>query len=135
MLSYGWVTEQTFVDVLPFLFLFIIAYKPSKPALIGLAIVQLFVFGFSLFDWGPFIFQPFIERFYPSLLPELLLLDPSKSSLLWAVRGIFGLIITLAFSTYLIMLSKLHSEKVTKKASTKQKEIVNKLKLRNFFGN
>ena len=108
MLSYGWVTEQTFLDVLPFIFLFIIAYKPSKPALYGLAIVQLFVFGFSLFNWGPFIFQPLIEQFYPSLLPSIELFDPSKSSLLWDIRGIFGLLVTIAFSVYLIMLSKLH---------------------------
>ena len=71
MLSYGWVTEQTFLDVLPFIFLFVIAYKPSKLALYGLAIVQLLVFGFSLFNWGPFIFQPLISNFYPSLLPTI----------------------------------------------------------------
>ncbi|MCL4430217.1 MAG: glycosyltransferase 87 family protein, partial [Chloroflexi bacterium] len=68
MLSYGWVTEQSFLDPLPFIFLQILAFRPKKIYMYALLAVQGLVFAFSTFNWGPFIFTPLLEKFNPPLL-------------------------------------------------------------------
>jgi hypothetical protein len=106
MISYVWVSEQSFLDPLPFIFLLIFAYRPKRLHLYLLVIIQILVYVFSLFNWGLFIFEPLVERFFPSLLPSIEYFDPSKSSLIWHVRGILGLIITIFLGVFLLFLIK-----------------------------
>jgi Gpi18-like mannosyltransferase len=104
ILSYGWVTEQSFLDPLPFIFLIILVYRPRKLHFYFLALIQLLVFAFSMSNWGPFIFEPLAERFFPFALPAILNLDPSQNSLIWNIRGTLGLLISLCLGTYLFLL-------------------------------
>jgi len=106
MISYGWISEQSFLDPLPFIFLIVLAYRPRKLHFNLLIVIQILVYGFSLFNWGPFIFQPFAERFFPSLLQTIWSLDPSNNALIWNIRGILGLIISIFLGLFLLLLLK-----------------------------
>ena len=96
LVSYGYTTEQSFVDVLPFLFLQVLCFKPRKTNFLLLIGLQILVFAFSAVNYGEFIFQPFIEEFYPSVLASMQVFVPTEGSMIWAVRGILGL----AFTVY-----------------------------------
>ncbi|MFB3888385.1 MAG: glycosyltransferase 87 family protein [Candidatus Bathyarchaeia archaeon] len=106
LLTYGFVPEQAFLDPLPFIFLQILAYRPRKPYLFMLVGVQVLVFAFSTFNWGPFIFEPLLTQFSPSLLKPLQLLNPSRSSLVWTIRGTLGLSVSLSIAAFLAVLVK-----------------------------
>ena len=106
MISFGWVSEQSFLDLLPFIFLAIFAYRPKRLLLFLLAVIQILVYAFSAVNWGPFIFEPLAERFFPPILQLIWALDPSKSSLIWFIRGTFGLIISLLLGIFLLILLK-----------------------------
>ncbi|HSQ48141.1 MAG TPA: glycosyltransferase 87 family protein [Candidatus Deferrimicrobiaceae bacterium] len=94
--SYGYTTEQSFVDLLPFLFLQVLCFKPRRTDFLLLIGLQVLVFAFSAVNYGEFIFQPFIEEFYPSVLASMQVFVPTEGSMIWAVRGILGL----AFTVY-----------------------------------
>jgi len=106
LISYGWVTEQLFLDPLPFIFLLIFAFRPRRLSLYILIFIQILVYSFSAVNWGPFIFEPLIKRFFPSLLQLIFDLDPSKSSQIWYIRGTIGLIITIFLFIFLLILWK-----------------------------
>jgi hypothetical protein len=104
MLSYAWVPEQMFLDPLPFLFLQIIGYNAKRSLLYALVVVQILVLAFSAFNWGPFIFAPLFSRFSPKLLEAIQFLNPSNP-LVWNIRGLLGLAVTVGLSVFLVALS------------------------------
>ncbi len=105
MVSYGWVTEQSFLDPLPFILLYIVAFQPRKIYMYGLLIIQGLVFAFSTFNWGPFIFTPLLTKVNPPLLQAIQILDP-KYPLIWTTRGILGLAVSVATCVFLVGLAK-----------------------------
>jgi hypothetical protein len=105
MLSYSWVTEQSFLDPLPFIFLQIMAYQPKRGYLYGLVFMQVLVFLFVIFNWGPFVFKPLIQQLAPNFLLSIEQLDP-KHLLIWDVRGVLGLVVSLGLCIFLAALLK-----------------------------
>jgi hypothetical protein len=105
MVTYGWVTEQNFLDFLPFVFLQIFAYQPKKIYTYALVALQVTVFAFSTFNWGPFIFAPLLQQFSHPLLAAIQVLNPSKP-LIWTIRGILGLVVSLSLCVFLAGLTK-----------------------------
>jgi hypothetical protein len=106
MISYSWVSEQTFLDTLPFIFLFIVAYRPKPSYLYGLIGVQLLIFAFSFFNGGSAIFQPLFEKYNPAIVGPAQELSSNSSWLIWNIRGFLGLIISLSLLIYFIALAK-----------------------------
>ena len=106
ILSYAWVPEQSFLDLLPFVFLQIFGYRTKRLYIFLLVIVQLLVFTFSAFNWGPFIFEPLLTQFSPATLQSIQFLDPSKSSSVWAIRGVIGLAVSVSLAVFLLALVK-----------------------------
>ena len=106
MISYGWISEQSFLDTLPFIFLIIFAYRPRKLQVCLLVVIQILVYVFSLFNWGPLIFEPLAEKFFPSFLQIIWSFDPSRSKLIWNIRGILGLAISVFLGIFLLLLLK-----------------------------
>jgi hypothetical protein len=106
MISYAWVSEQMFIDPLPFIFLQIFGYRVKRSYLYLLIGIQGLVFAFSTFNWGPFIFEPLLTQFSPTLLPAIQVLDPSKSPLVWTIRGVLGGAVSLSLLAFLIILAK-----------------------------
>lgn len=113
MISYGWVSEQLFLDPLPFIFLTILVFRPGKLLIYFLVLIQVLVFAFSMVNWGPFIFEPLINRFSPKLLHLLLIMNPSANQLIWNVRGVLGLLISLLLGTFLFLLLDFNDRKIT----------------------
>ena len=106
MISYGWVTEQTFLDPLAFIFLQILAYRPRRPYLYLLLVIQILVYAFSVVNGGLLIFEPLIARFSPEVLTWAKNLDPTSFSIAWAARGTLGLIISSALLLFISLLRK-----------------------------
>jgi hypothetical protein len=122
MLSYGWVTEQSFLDPLPFIFLQILAFRPKKLYVYGLVAIQFLVFAFATFNWGPFVFTPLLEKFNPSLLLSIQGLDP-KYPLIWNIRGVLGLAFSVSLCIFLVALAKPSIfERIFKKPSREYNE-------------
>jgi hypothetical protein len=106
MMTYAWVPEQSFLDPLPFIFLQVFGYHAKRSTLYALIAVQILVFAFSVFNWGPFVFQPLLAKFSPSTLETIQFLDPSKNPVVWTVREVLGLVVTLSIGTFLVILAK-----------------------------
>ena len=105
LLSYGWVTEQSFVDILPFIFIQILLYQPNKTYMYILLGVQTLVFVFSTFNQGPFAFEPLLKAFSYNLLPLIQVFD-TKNPLIWTIRGVAGLLVSISLCVFLIVLVK-----------------------------
>lgn len=105
MLTYAWATEQMFVDPLPFILLYIVAYRPRRLYLYLLIVIQVLIYAFSAVNWGPFVFAPFLKRFYPEVLSAITPFNPSNSYV-WAARGTLGLFVSLALGVFLSTLVK-----------------------------
>jgi Gpi18-like mannosyltransferase len=103
LLSYSWVTEQMFLDPLPFIFLQILAYNPKRLHLYVLIGVQILVFAFSVTNWGVFIFEPLLTKLSSSAISYLEVLEPSNP-IIWNIRGWLGLSISLSLSAFLMVL-------------------------------
>ena len=103
MLSYAWVPEQMFLDPLPFLFLQVIGYNAKRSLLYALVVVQILVFAFSAFNWGPFIFAPLLSTLSPKLLGAIEFFNPSNP-FIWNVRGLLGLAVSIGLAAFLIAL-------------------------------
>ena len=122
MITYVWIPEQAFLDPLPFIFLLIFGYQNKRGYLYALVVIQILVFAFSAFNWGPFIFEPLIERFSPSSSGVIQFLDPSKSAFVWLCREMLGLAVSLSLGIFLVALAKpsifeLVKDKICKKIS------------------
>ncbi|MGE5554921.1 MAG: glycosyltransferase 87 family protein [Methanocella sp.] len=105
LISYGWVTEQSFLDPLPFIFLQIVLFNPKKAYWYALLTIQALIFGFSTFNHSPFIFEPLLLQFSPQLLHLIQVLDP-QYPLIWTIRGVLGLTVSLALCLFLVALAK-----------------------------
>jgi hypothetical protein len=103
MITYGWVTEQTFLDLLPFVFLQIFAYRPKRLHLYFLVFIQILVYAFSSINGGPFIFKPLLERFAPATL-TMQVLNEASDQFIWVIRGTLGLIISVSIGAFLLFL-------------------------------
>jgi Gpi18-like mannosyltransferase len=110
MISYGWISEQSFLEPLPFIFLILFLYRPKKIQVYLLVIIQIFIYLFSLVNWGPAIFEPLVERFFPTFLGTIDTLNPSTSSLVWTIRGVLGLSVSLFLGLFMILLLKQDKE-------------------------
>jgi hypothetical protein len=104
IITYGWVTEQTFLDLLPFIFLQIVLFRPKKIYFYFLIVIQILVYSFSAFNGGLLIFQPMVQHFYPTFLVTPQTLNSFVISLAWTIRGTLGLIISIFLGLFLIML-------------------------------
>ena len=71
----------------------------------ALLAVQLLVFAFATFNWGPFVFTPLLEKFNPAILAAIQGLDP-KYPLIWNIRGVLGLVVSISIGIFLIALAK-----------------------------
>jgi hypothetical protein len=104
MISYSWISEQTFLDALPFILLQILAFHPKKMYLYALAFIQVLVYSFSIFNGGPLIFEPLLTRFSASTIGPVRDFSQINSSLFWNIRGTLGLTISLSLFVFLIFL-------------------------------
>ncbi len=104
MISYVWVTEQTFLDPLPFIFLQILAYRPKRSHLYALVGLQILVYAFSLFNGMPLIFEPFFTRFFPMMIVPAENLSTVNSVISWQIRGVLGLFISVSLALFLLFL-------------------------------
>jgi hypothetical protein len=105
MMTYGWVTEQMFVDPLPFIFLQIFCYRPKKSHFYLLVMIQVLIFVFSAVNYGGTIFEPLLTRFSPSALR----LDQSFYAIpgpLLQARGLLGVTISLFLAIFIVILMK-----------------------------
>ena len=123
MLSYAWVPEQTFLDLLPFVFLQIFGYRAKRLHIFLLVAVQILVFTFSAFNWGPFIFEPLLTQFSPATLQSIQFLDPSKNPLAWTLRGIFGFAVSASLALFLLALAKPEVFERTQRGTAKLSEV------------
>ena len=106
MISYGWITEQTFVDPLPFILLFVLGYSPKRAYLYLLAAIQTLVYIFTVANQSLFVFTPLLERFSPPTLTALQNFHLDNGPLIWTIRGTMGLIISISLGVFLALLLK-----------------------------
>jgi hypothetical protein len=104
MVSYAWISEQSFLDPLPFILLQILAFRPKRAYLYALTAVQLFVYIFTTFNGGTLIFEPLLARFNPAAIEPVRNLSIVNSSLFWTIRGTMGLIISVSLLLFLLFL-------------------------------
>jgi Gpi18-like mannosyltransferase len=104
MISYSWISEQTFLDALPFILLQIIAFRPKRTYLYALTFIQVLVYSFSTFNGGPSIFEPLLSKFSPSAISPVRDFSQVNSALFWNIRGNLGLIISLSLFIFLIFM-------------------------------
>ncbi len=116
MISYSWISEQTFLDALPFILLQILAFRPKRVFLYALAFIQVLVYSFSIVNGGPLIFEPLLTMLSPSAIAPVRDFSQINSLLFWNIRGILGLIISLSLFVFLIFLVE---PNVLKKIQTK----------------
>jgi Gpi18-like mannosyltransferase len=113
MVSYAWVSEQTFLDPLPFILLLILAFRPKRAYLYALTVVQLLVYIFTTFNGGTLIFEPLLARFYPVAIEPVRDFSIVNNSLFWTIRGTMGLVISAALVMFLLVLMKTDGWKLT----------------------
>jgi hypothetical protein len=63
------------------------------------------VYAVSVFDGGPFVLTPLLQRFYPEVLTVILPFNPFNSYIL-TIRGILGFNVSLALGIFLLALAK-----------------------------
>lgn len=105
MISYAWVTEQFFLDPLPFIFLQILAYRPKQSHLYIFVGIQSLVYAFSAVNGGGWIFLPLAEKFFSPFIAPINF-DFTLNPLIWTIRGDIGLVISLSLGGFLIILMK-----------------------------
>ena len=106
MFCYGWISEQTFIDPLPFIFLIILAFQPRRAYIYILVTIQSFVYIFTVANQSLFVFTPFLEHFSPSLLTDLTNFHLDNGPIIHAVRGTMGLVTSLSLVIFLVFLLK-----------------------------
>ena len=106
IISYGWITEQTFLDPTVFILLFIFAFNPKRIYLYFLAAIQAFVYIFTVANQTLFVFTPLLEKFSPSTLTALQNFYLDNGPLIWTIRGDMGLVVSLSLVCFLVLLLK-----------------------------
>ncbi len=104
MVSYSWISEQSFLDPMPFILLQILAYQPKRTYLYALAGIQTLVYAFSLFNGGLLIFKPLFTEFYPAPIKPVLALSQVNIGISWVIRGILGLFVSITLLLFLAIL-------------------------------
>jgi Gpi18-like mannosyltransferase len=115
MVTYAWISEQTFIDLLPFTLLQVLAFQPKRLHLYVLSGVQLIIFAFSITNGGLLIFQPLIEKFAPTIFSSLNPSSPGLNLLYWNARGVLGLIVSLSLILLLILLMRPDKKEILSK--------------------
>jgi len=106
MVTYAWISEQTFIDLLPFILLQVLAFQAKRLHLYVLSGVQLIIYAFSITNGGLLIFQPLIEKLAPQIVTYF---NPTQSGLnhfYWNLRGVLGLAVSLSLILFLVLLIK-----------------------------
>jgi len=106
MVSYGWISEQTIVDLLPFLFLVVLAYKPERTYFYMLLSVQLLVYIFSFANQSLALFEPLAQNLSPSIITDAQNFSDVNGQLIWTIRGTMGLIVSISLIAFLVLLIK-----------------------------
>lgn len=104
MVSYGWITEQTFIDPTIFILVYILAFNPKRTYLYFLAVIQAFVYIFAVANQTLFVFTPLLEKFSPPTLTALQNFYFENGPLLWTIRGTMGLVVSLSLLCFLVLL-------------------------------
>lgn len=104
IVTYAWISEQTFIDPLPFIFLQVLAFQPKRLQLYVLSGVQMVIYAFSITNGGLLIFQPLIEKFAPSIISSFNPPSSGFTQLSWNARGVLGLCVSLSLILFLILL-------------------------------
>ena len=104
MLTYAWVTEQTFLDVLPFIFILIFAYRPKRVYLYLTLITQILVFIFTIANQTLQVFTPMLQLYWPVGLNGLQNLYLKHAAFIWTLRGTMGLIVSLSLIVLLVFI-------------------------------
>jgi hypothetical protein len=119
MITYVWVSEQTFIDTLPFIFLAIFAFKPNRSLLYSLLGIQFLILVFSFFNGGSTIFQPLFEKIYPTVIASAQQISSTTSWLTWSIRGYLGLIVSISLAIFLLALTDVTIYERTKERISK----------------
>jgi Gpi18-like mannosyltransferase len=106
MVSYGWISEQTLVDLLPFLFLIVLAYKPKRAYFYLLLLVQFLVYIFSFANQSLALFEPLAQSLSPSIITDAQDFAFDNGQLIWTIRGTMGLIVSISLIVSLVLLIK-----------------------------
>ncbi|MCW4000467.1 MAG: DUF2029 domain-containing protein [Candidatus Bathyarchaeota archaeon] len=106
MVSFPWVSEQSFLDLLPFLFLIIFAYRPRRVYLYFLVAIQLLIYLFTVANQNLYILKPLLTAYSPSTLQAIDIFYGGNPALLVAVRGLLGLLVSVSLLLFLAMLLK-----------------------------
>jgi hypothetical protein len=106
MVSYAWISEQTIVDLLPFLFLLVLAYKPERAYFYMLLLVQLLVYIFSFANQSLALFEPLAQSISPSITTDAQNFLYANGPLIWTIRGIMGLTVSISLIVFLVLLIK-----------------------------
>ena len=106
MISYGWIAEQTFIDLLPFAFLLTLGYNSKRAHFYLLILIQAFVFVFSFANQSLAVFAPLAQLLSPTILTtsERILLD--NGPIIWTIRGTMGLVVSGSLAVFLTFLVK-----------------------------
>jgi Gpi18-like mannosyltransferase len=105
MISYGWITEQTFLDPSIFIILFIFCYNPKKTYLYCFVVIQIFVYIFTVANQTLTVFNPLLEKFSPSSAIALQnFYSGNFGPLINTIRGTMGLVVSLSLMCFLILL-------------------------------
>lgn len=105
MVSYGWITEQYFLDLLPFTFLLILGYKSKHVYLYLLGLFQVLVYAFTVTNQGLLVFNPLLASVSPSIASSLTNFY-ADTDLVWIVRGYLGLAVSVSLLLFLIAFMK-----------------------------
>lgn len=104
MATYGWVSEQLFLDILPFLFILILGYSFKRVNVYMLIVLQFLIYVFTIANRSLLIFSPLIWKIYPVLGTYLDYFHLDNALMLWAIRGYSGLAVSVFMLIFLITL-------------------------------
>lgn len=106
IVSYGWVSEQTIIDLLPFAFLMVLAYNSKRIYLYMLLLIQTFVYIFSFANQSLAVFVPLAQSLSPSIITNAQNFLSDNGPLIWTIRGSIGLIVSISLLVFLAILIK-----------------------------
>ncbi len=104
MATYGWVSEQLFLDILPFLFILILGYSFKRVNVYMLIVLQFLIYVFTIANRSLLIFSPLLWKIYPPLGAYLDYFHLDNALLLWEIRAYSGLAVSVFMLIFLITL-------------------------------
>jgi len=106
IVSYGWISEQTIIDLLPFAFLMVFAYNSKRIYLHLLLLIQTLVYIFSFANQSLAVFGPLAQALSPRIVTDAQNFLSDNGPLIWTIRGSMGLMISVSLLTFLAILIK-----------------------------